>query len=226
MNADDPTRLEAVRRALGFEFADERLVARALRHASVGGADGSDNERLEFLGDAAIGLAVASLLFERHETESEGDLTERRAHLVSRAHLAAVARRIGLEPLIETRLGLDGGRLPDSVLAGALEALVGAVYREGGYAAAKEAIARLLAGAPDPGPPRNAKSALQHLCQVKLGCVPNYRVVEEQVHSFGRTFCVVAEARGRAFPAAWGRSKREAEQLAAREAILALSSEP
>jgi ribonuclease-3 len=227
MNPADPTRLDAARRAIGFAFQDGLLVAQALRHASVGGVDGSDNERLEFLGDAAIGLAAAAIVYEKYPNDSEGGLTERRARMVSRTSLAAVARRIGLESLIETRLNGDGGiRLPDSVLAGTFEALIGAVLLEAGYDTAREVAKALLPDEPEIDAFNNAKSALQHLCQVKIGCVPNYRLLEERIHPFGRSFCVVAEARGRRFPPAWGRSKREAEQLAAREAILELGQEP
>jgi ribonuclease-3 len=225
MNAADPSRLDAVRRALGYEFRDAVLVGQALRHASVGGVDGTDNERLEFLGDAAIGLAVGALLFARHPEADEGFLTERRARLVSRANLAAVARAIGLEPLLEARLQTDkASRLPDSVLAGTLEALIGAVQIEGGYAAAEAVVHQLLRDEPSQDPAAGSKSELQHLCQVQFGCVPLYRLVEERVHALGKSFLVAAEARGRRFPAAWGRSKREAEVYAAREAVLALTS--
>jgi ribonuclease-3 len=227
MNPADPNRLDAVRRALGYDFQDAALVSQALRHASVGGVDGSDNERLEYLGDAAIGLAIGATLFERYPDEHEGTLTERRARLVSRSNLACVARGIGLEPLLETKLAIDGTpRLPDSVLAGTLEALVGAIYLEAGYEAACRVVQNLLREEPVLDASLHAKSQLQHLCQVRFGCVPSYRVIEERAHAFGRAFCMAAEARGRRFAPAWGRSKREAEQFAAREAILELEAEP
>jgi ribonuclease-3 len=217
------SRVDPLARAFGYAFRDERLAEQALRHASVGGADGTDNERLEYLGDALIGFVVAASLFERHGQAAEGELTERRARLVSRAHLAEVARRLGLEALVELRPPLEAGQcLPDSVLAGALEALFAAVYLDGGLDPARRAIQALLLDAPEPEPRANAKAALQHLAQVRFGSVPHYRVLEERAHGFGRTFRVAAQIAGRAFAPAWGRTKREAEQGAAREALLEL----
>ncbi|MBI3818820.1 MAG: ribonuclease III [Planctomycetes bacterium] len=220
------SRREAIEKALNYLFRDEQLLARALRHSSVGGADQSDNERLEFLGDAVIGLVVAAWLFERHPEAAEGILTERRARLVSRAHLARVGRRIGLEPLLETRLhGRTPGRIPDSVVCGALEALIGAIYLETGSDAAERAVRSLLKNDDDPEPQINLKAALQHLSQVKINKVPTYQLVDERTHAFGKSFCMAAVIQGRAFPTAWGTNKREAENNAAREALLTLQME-
>ena len=219
-------RVEAASAALGVRFRDEGLVLQALRHASVGGADRTDNERLEFLGDACIGLAVASSLYAGRPDAREGELTERRARVVSRSHLARVARKIGLDAWIELRPPLAAGsRLPDSVLAGAFEALLGAVYLDAGFETATTVTRALLLEDCDADTRENSKAALQHLAQVRFGCIPTYRLVEEQTHAFGRTFCVAAEIAGRQFGCAWGRNKREAEQGAAREAILALEHE-
>lgn len=219
-------RLEAVGRAINYQFRDEQLLARALRHASVGGADQTDNERLEFLGDAVIGLVVAAWLFERHPDATEGVLTERRARLVSRTHLARVARRVGLEPLVETKLnGSSSGRIPDSVVCGALEALIGAVFLEAGSEAAEKTVRSLLKDDDDPEPQLNMKATLQHFSQVRTSKIPTYHLVEERTHPFGKSFCMIAMIQDRAFPTAWGRSKREAEQNAAREAFLVLQME-
>jgi ribonuclease III len=220
------SRIAAVQAAFGHAFCDERLVSRALRHASVGGVDGSDNERLEFLGDACIGLAVATDLYERHAQAPEGELTERRARAVSRGHLARVARRLGLEPILELRPPLTPGtRVPDSILAGAFEALIGAVYLDAGFEVARRIARELLLGAVEPEARANRKAALQHQSQVRFGCVPSYRLLEDRLHAFGRTFCVVAEIAGRQFAPGWGRNKREAEQEAAREALVELAQE-
>src|SRR5262249_14961340 len=115
-----------------------------------------------------------------------------------------------------------GKLLPSSVIAGTLEALLGAIYLDGGFEAADRVARALLLDEAAAGPRENAKSALQHISQVQTGRVPRYRLIEERTHPFGRTFCVAAEVGERRFPPAWGRSKREAEGLAAREALLEL----
>lgn len=229
-NSVDPlkpeTRCDAVVRALSYRFRDESLLVRALRHASVGGVDRSDNERLEFLGDAMIGLAVAAWLFDRHPAASEGALTERRARIVSRAHLARVARRIGLEPLVETKLhGGPLGRLPDSVIGGALEALIGAIYLESGADVARRIVCQLFQDDDDPAPQPNVKAELQHFVQVRHNIVPSYKLISEKQHAFGRSFCISAEVNGRLLASAWGCSKREAEHNAALEALMQLRDE-
>lgn len=219
-------RTEAARLALGYAFRDEDLLARALRHASAGGADGTDNERLEFLGDAVIGLAAAAWLFERFPEAAEGVLTERRALLVSRAHLARIGRRIGLEPLVETRLAAGkASRLPDSVVGGALEALIGAIFLEAGTERASAVVRSLMRDDDVSEAQRNMKAELQHVAQKKYNCIPEYVLIQERTHAFGKSFCMAAEIEGRRFPGAWGRSKRDAERLAAREAMLVLQAE-
>lgn len=219
-------RVAQVAAAINYQFRDEALLARALRHASVGGADQTDNERLEFLGDAVIGLVVAAWLFERHPNATEGILTERRARLVSRTHLARVARRVGLEPMLETKLsGRTPARLPDSVVCGALEALIGAIYIEAGGDDAERAVRSLLKDDDDPEPELNMKAALQHFTQARNNIIPTYQVMEERTHAFGKSFCIIVNIQGRLFGSAWGRSKREAEQNAAREALLTLQFE-
>lgn len=218
--------METVCGALGYRFRDEELVLRALRHASVGGVDKTHNERLEFLGDALLGLSSASELYERHVSAQEGELTERRSRIVSRGHLARVGRRLGLEELIEVRPPLAPGKsLPDSVIAGTLEALLGAIYLDGGFEAAHDVARARVLDEMESEPRVNAKAVLQHLAQVRTGRVPRYRTLEERVHPFGRTFRVAAEIDERSFPSGWGRSKREAEANAAREALLELEQD-
>jgi len=225
-SSSDGARLETLQNALGYRFRNPDLALQALRHASVGGASGTDNERLEFLGDALLGLAVAEMLYARFPNAREGELTERRARVVSRAHLGALGRVLGLDPLVELRPpSAPGARVQESVLAGTLEALLGAVYLDGGLASATAVTHHVLARLPAASEQPNPKTELQHWSQVRHGRVPVYRLVEEREHAFGRTFCMQAEVEGRRFGSGWGRSKREAEQNAAREALLALRAE-
>ncbi|MBL8695527.1 MAG: ribonuclease III [Planctomycetes bacterium] len=218
--------METLQHALGYRFRNPDLALQALRHASVGGASGTDNERLEFLGDALLGLTVAEMLYGKFPNAREGELTERRARVVSRAHLGALGRVLGLDALVELRPPTaPGARVQESVLAGTLEALLGAVYLDGGLASATVVTHHLLARLPASSEQQNPKTELQHWTQVRHGRTPVYRLVEEREHAFGRTFCVQAEVEGRRFGSGWGRSKREAEQNAAREALLVLRAE-
>ncbi len=221
----DP-RIAAAGASIGYSFRADALVLQALRHASVGGIDGSDNERLEFLGDALIGLAMAADLYAADPGATEGQLTERRARKVSRAHLARVARRIGLEPLLELRPApVRGSAIPGSVLAGALEALLGAVLLDGGFEAASAVARGILNDGAFGDPKPNAKAELQHRVQVRFGCVPTYKLLQQRSHAFGHSFCVAAVVDGRRCGPAWGRSKREAEALAAEEALRELEED-
>src|SRR5881392_4196803 len=136
-------RLAALQTRLGYRFADEGLLERALRHRSIG-AD--HNERLEFLGDAVLSLAISSLLYERYAGSDEGDLTRVRAHLVREESLHRLALALGLPAVLKMSDGeaRGGGAQRPSILADAVEALLGAAYIDAGYDAALAVVRRLL----------------------------------------------------------------------------------
>ncbi|MFT3770088.1 MAG: ribonuclease III [Minicystis sp.] len=183
-----------------------------------------DNQRLEFLGDAVLGLLVGELLMERLPAAKEGELSLMRSQLVSTEALAAWARAVGLGPALRLGRGADaaGDRDQDSVLADAAEALVGAVYLDRGVGPARElaaavvseALGRLVTGAG-----RDAKSELQEQVQAEGGSSPRYRVVATEGPDHRREFVVVVEVDGVVLGEGRGRSKKLAEQSAARAAI-------
>lgn len=213
--------------SLPHAFADESLLRLALTHASTG--EERDNERLEFLGDAVLDLIVADELFRAHPDLPEGILTELKAWLVSRRTLADVAREIGLDERARTGMGLQSRALPRSVLANLYEAVLGAVYLDGGLPAA-EAFARTTLADPlrnvrqrEQG--SNPKQTLQRRCQMETGAPPTYHLMDERGEAHARAFLVSAQVDGRRFPSAWGRTRKEAERWAAFEALLVLDEE-
>jgi ribonuclease-3 len=210
--------------ALPHEFRDPALLELALTHASTGSR--ADNERLEFLGDAALDLIVADELFRAHPDLAEGELTELKSHVVSRPALARAARVLELEPAARIGLGLRRRALPASVLANLYEALLGAVYLDGGLDAARAfaraTLAEPLQRARERCGSANPKQELQHRAQQRSNELPVYRLLESRGEAHARAFLISAELRGERFPSAWGRTRKEAESWAAHEALLVL----
>ena len=224
----DPSSLEG---ALGVQLGTE-LLGRALTHRSFAYENGGlpTNERLEFLGDAVLGLVVTDALFTGHPDLPEGQLAKLRASVVNMRALADVARRLGPDGLgAYVRLGrgeeVTGGRDKASILADTLEALLGAVYVEHGLAVADEVVHKLfdpvLADAAQRGAGLDWKTSLQELtASLSLG-VPEYGVTEEGP-DHAKSFTAVARVGGESFGSGAGRSKKEAEQKAAEAAWTAL----
>lgn len=209
-----------------YEFRDRGLLDLALTHASVG--ETRDNERLEFLGDAALDLIVAEELYRHHGELAEGELTELKAWVVSRRTLAEAARRMKLGDAARVGQSLRERSLPRSVLSNLYEAVLGAVYLDGGIDAARGFVHATL------GPPlnevrqrtqgANPKQRMQQLCQKRTGHLPEYVVVETRGEAHARAFLVAVEAERERFPSAWGRTRKEAESWAAHEALLVLDA--
>ena len=206
----------------GYEFTDPDAMQRALTHRS---ASSDNNERLEFLGDSVLGLAVADLLYARFPAASVGELTRTRATLVRKETLAAAARsvRIGEHLVIGAGEQRNGGRDRDSILADAVEALLGAMYLDGGYPAVRDAVERMFAEHLAQSTPGNAtkdpKTRLQELLQARGLLLPRYRIVEADGAAHRPTFIVECEfGLGRPTRGA-GTSRRQAEQKAAERAL-------
>ncbi len=219
---------------LGVRPLPEDLLGQALTHASyLNEADATaiSNERLEFLGDSVLGMVIASVLFEQFPAAGEGDLTRMRADIVRGTSLARVALRIGLGDHIILGRGEEsaGGRNRDRNLAGALEALVGAVYEAQGYRAARALTRRLLKPELDvihrEGARVDAKSSLQHVVQARWHEPPEYVTVQDATGAQHR-FIVEVRVAGETLGTGEGRSKREAQQAAAQQAVAVLTSEP
>ncbi|MCC7099534.1 MAG: ribonuclease III [Rubrivivax sp.] len=218
----DP-RLRTLEQRLAHRFDEPGLLARALTHRSAGP---EHNERLEVLGDAVLALAVSALLFERFAGSDEGDLTRIRAHLVREDSLHRLALQLGLPEMLRLSEGEQrgGGAQRPSILADALEAVIGAVFLDGGYAAAHALVQRLLGELIEStevqGWSKDAKTELQEWLQARRIAVPAYRIVATRGQAHAQTFeveCAVATlglaARGE------GRSRRAAEQEAARRLL-------
>ena len=217
---DDSRWLE---QALGHRFADESLLALALTHRSAGGRH---NERLEYLGDAALGLVVAELLYQRLPEAPEGHLSRLRASLVRRSNLAPMARDLGLPRRL--RLGPGelkrGGFRRDSILADALEAILGAIYLDGGLAALRPVVERLYGGQLDDLPAhedlKDPKTRLQERLQARGLALPEYRVDTVEGEDHAQQFSVTCRVPAlEAETAGHGRSRRAAEQAAAADML-------
>lgn len=225
-------RATPLERALGVRFKDPRLREAALTHRSYAFERDRDetNERMEFLGDAVLGLVVTDLAYRRFPDLPEGELAKLRAATVNMITLADVARDLGLGEGILLGKGeeLSGGRDKTSILADAMEAVLGAVYLDRGLEAARQLIERVFwprmeAYARGEGD-RDYKTGLQELAAQDLGSVPQYRVTEEGP-DHAKRFTATVFLGGQAFGAGSGRSKKEAEQRAAREAYARLMAE-
>jgi ribonuclease-3 len=221
-------RLDELQRRLGHRFSQPDLLARALTHRSFG-AD--HNERLEFLGDAVLSLAVSSLLFERFSGSDEGDLTRVRAHLVREESLHRVALQVGLPDVVRLSEGeaRGGGAQRASILADALEGLIGAVFLDGGFDAARALVQRLfgevIAGTEIGGWAKDAKTELQEWLQARRLPVPTYRIAATRGQAHAQTFEVECGVPALGLTEAGeGRSRRQAEQEAARRMLDALKA--
>ncbi|MGD8989986.1 MAG: ribonuclease III [Desulfobacterales bacterium] len=219
---------------LGYQFQLKELLAEALRHSSYVNeqptSDLRDNERLEFLGDAVLNLIVGHMLMERYPQMKEGDLSRTRANLVNETQLASMARSIGLGSYLQLGKGeiQTHGMEKNSILAGAYEALIAALYLDSGYKATFNIIEKnflpILDQVQTAGDNYDYKSRLQEWVQEKHGVIPNYKVINEQGPDHDKTFWVSVrvfgiEAQGT------GKNKKTAEQDAARKAIEILEKE-
>ena len=212
----------ALEERLGHAFADPALLERALTHASVGGGAGKtrDNEVLEFIGDRVIGLLAAERLAEIYPQAAEGDLTIRLHGLVNRDACARVARRMELGPALRLAGGetKTGGRDKDSILSDACEAVMAAVYQDGGLLAAREVFLALWSeefAEIDAAQPRDPKTALQEWVQAQGKPLPAYTVAARSGPDHAPVFTVAVAVEGLAPASADGRSRREAEKAAA-----------
>jgi ribonuclease-3 len=214
---------------LGHRFRERSLLERALTHASAK-EGGDSNERLEFLGDAVIGLVVAEFLFAAYAELEEGPLTRVRSAVVSAPVLADLARTLGLDAEVRLGKGLERRDLSAAVLANVVEAVVGAVYLDGGLDAARRLVlwglADAIEGELTARDQRNWKSILQELTQERLREVPGYEVVATRGPDHKKEFEVVARIAGEERGRGAGPSKKAAEQAAAEAAYRALAGEP
>jgi len=214
---------------IGHQFNDPELLRRALTHSSVSDSRLASNERLEFLGDSVLGMVVCEELFRRFHHWLEGDLTKVKSVVVSRRVCAKVADEVGLTSLLKLGNGIDRrGVLPVSIRAAVFEAVIGAVFVDGGLEPARRFIVNAVAGQIDAcaasEDQENYKSTLQQLAQQWLSAAPHYESLDEQGPDHSKCFEVCVVIAGERFPGAWGPCKKDAEQEAARRAIEVLEA--
>jgi ribonuclease III len=219
---------------LGYAFRDCAWLDRALIHSSYAfeyPQGGPSNERLEFLGDAVLNLIISDLLMAIHREAPEGVLSRRRASLVNARHLAGIARRLELGTYLLLGRGEErqGGRKKPSVLADALEAVVAAIYLDGGYESAREVVRGLFQGKLELHDgeiiPLDFKTALQEHAQKWLKVSPEYHLVQETGPAHSRMFKVEVWVAGSPMGRGQGKSKKQAAQEAAHQALVTLQQQ-
>ncbi|CAD5370643.1 RNase III [Rubrivivax sp. A210] len=221
-------RLDALQQRLGYRFGQAGLLQRALTHRSWGA---EHNERLEFLGDAVLSLAVSGLLYERFSGSDEGDLTRVRAHLVREDSLHRAALMLGLPEVLRLSEGeaRGGGAQRPSILADALEAIIGAVFIDGGWEPARSLVQQvfgeIIQATEAESWTKDAKTELQEWLQARRIAVPAYRIVATRGQAHAQTFEVECAVAALALTETGeGRSRRAAEQEAARRLLDALKA--
>ncbi len=230
--AQPPSAYSVLEGRLGYAFRNASLCESALTHKSwmneTQETGRTDNERLEFLGDAVLALVTSDMLMRRFPDQPEGELSKARAALVNEASLAHVAETLALGQWIFLGRGEEqaGGRQKRSLLANTLEALLGAIYLDGGFLAAFRVAEPLLSPFVADVPAaasKDFKSRLQELAQARLQMAPSYVVLSEQGPDHAKTFEVAISIGDREYARAFGQSKKEAQQNAAELALTTLA---
>ncbi|HXG13089.1 MAG TPA: ribonuclease III [Gemmataceae bacterium] len=227
----DADLLEECQNVIGYHFRQPELLKAALTHASGANTRLASNERLEFLGDAVLGLVTCEQLFLRFPDYQEGDLTKIKSVVVSRRTCARISRQLGLGDYLFLGKGMNlHANVPASLLADVFESLVAAIYLDGGLEAAKSFILRYL------GPEieqvaegahgGNFKSLLQQVAQREFGATPQYVMLDEKGPDHSKCFKIAAVIGRHTYAGAWGRNKKEAEQKAAMNALAQINGDP
>ncbi len=223
--------LKQAQEAIGYKFKDRRLLEQALTHASLAETRLRSNERLEFFGDAVLGMIVCEELYKRFGDHLEGELTKIKSAVVSRRTCEIIARKRGLDLCLLLGKGIsDRDQLPNSLSAAVYEALIGAIYLDGGLEAASrfvlEDMTEHIIAAAESENQQNYKSHLQQHAQKHTGIIPIYEVLDEKGPDHSKCFEVCVTMLGKRYPSAWGTSKKEAEQKAAYNALKELQILP
>jgi ribonuclease-3 len=223
--------LQECQEAIGYHFKNPELLRAALTHASGANTRLASNERLEFLGDAVLGLVCCEELYRRYPEYQEGEMTKIKSVVVSRRTCARFSKELNLGDFLFLGKGMHvNTAVPASLLADVYESLVAAIYLDGGLDVAKEFILRFLAAeiaqVAEGQHGGNYKSMLQQAAQREFGATPQYLVLDEKGPDHSKCFKMAAQIAKRTYPGAWGRNKKEAEQKAALNALAAISGEP
>jgi ribonuclease III len=221
--------LKKLEKGLSYLFKDSRLLIQALTHTSFSNENEPcsfpDNERLEFLGDAVLDLIISRILIDEFPIATEGELSKFRAALVNEERLSSLARNFDLGKYLLLGKGEDntGGRNKDSILSAVYEAIIGAIYLDGDFSVAfqvvKNHFSQLISEAEDESFHHDYKTELQELSQVIFGSTPEYILTGEAGPDHDKSFEVGIFIQGKILGKGWGKSKKAAEQQAAREAL-------
>jgi ribonuclease-3 len=217
-----PVEINLLQGSLGYTFKRTELLGIALTHPSAAGAGDNHYERLEFLGDAVLDLAIADLLMIQFPDGKEGLLSKQRASIVNGRTLAAKAEAMGLASRIRLGKGEEksGGRTKVSILAAAFEAVIGAIYTDGGLLSAKRVVERLFAGdVGGPGAERDYKTELQEFAYRQFRVHPNYELIAESGPDHAKRFTTRIKIGDREMGTGEGASKKQSEQAAARDTL-------
>ncbi len=221
----DEKTLQQIEQIIDYQFNNRDLLRKAFVHASATDNRSASNERLEFLGDTVLALAVCQKLFEKYPDHLEGGLTKMKSMIVSRKLCAKVAKKLGLHKFLKVGKGMAQSRaLTGSVAAGLLEAVIAAIYIDGGYeSAAKfvlESFSEVIEKAESEIAQGNFKSMLQQYAQQQLNTVPSYELLDEKGPEHSKCFEVWAVVLDKHYESAWGANKKDAEQKAAYNALV------
>jgi len=226
MSEQDISELE---KSLGYFFKRKELLIEALTHRSFAHENpdkaGAYNERLEFLGDSVLGFVIVEYLFLSKNQLTESVMAKTKSYLVKESILSEIASSLSLGKYLRLGKGEEatGGRTKKSLLADAVEAVLGSVYLDGGYRKVKELVLRLFKGKIDAilssGEFYDFKTELQEETQLLFGSIPEYRLAKQEGEEHKKIFTVEVYVTGKKFGTGKGKSKKEAETLAAREAL-------
>jgi ribonuclease III len=222
--------LDDCQNSIGYRFRKPELLRAALTHTSGANTRAASNERLEFLGDSVLGLVTCEQLFLRLPDYQEGDLTKVKSVVVSRKTCARFSEELGLGDYLIMGKGVSNyGEIPSNMLADVFEALVAAIFLDGGWDEARAFVLRFIGPEIDrvarEAVSANAKSQLQTVTQRLYGGTPRYFLLDEQGPDHDKCFKVAAQVADHRFPAAWGRTKKEAELKAAMNALAHIHGE-
>jgi len=219
--------LHHIEQILGYHFKDSSLLVKAFTHSSSVSERFESNERLEFFGDSILSLVICQALFEQFEQYLEGDLTKIKSMLVSRRSCSKIVKQLGLHEYIKIGKGMANSRsISGSLAAGLLEAIIAAIYVDGGIDQAREFILRIfdswIKKVDANHTQGNYKSVLQQYAQKVFYVTPVYDLIDEKGPDHNKCFELQAVIDNQHFPSAWGNNKKEAEQKAAYNALIEL----
>jgi ribonuclease-3 len=227
----NPETVQQIQKILDYQFKNPQLLDEAFLHSSAAENRLSSNERMEFLGDSVLSLVICNTLFGRFPHYLEGDLTKIKSRLVSRKSCADIANQLQLPGFMRVGKGMESTRaMSGSVAAASLESVIAAIYLDGGMAEAERFIIRvfdsMISEADAKEHQENFKSLLQQHCQRQHSSTPYYELLDEKGPDHNKCFQVAAVIEHHRYPGAWGVTKKDAEQLAAQQALMEMGLIP